>query len=325
MPFLQFTIDVGGRNPAPYEDALFALGALSVTLLDAADDPVLEPAPGAMPLWPTVVVSAVFDADADIARIRSALGATAGLDPLLVAENSRVAAVADRAWEREWLKDFRPMRFGRRLWICPGGQRPASTPGESLQAAPVTVELDPGLAFGTGTHATTALCLEWLDGGADAWLASADVIDYGCGSGILALAALALGAKRALAMDIDPQARLATVQNAERNGRAGVLRVTGDRECDGARGDVLVANILAGPLVELAPVLAARVNAGGHLALSGLLLEQVDAVTAAYRPWFDIGLAGTRDGWGLLVGSRRAHDTAAAASIQRRKEVEPGD
>jgi ribosomal protein L11 methyltransferase len=318
MPFLQFTLDIGARNPEPYEDALFAFGALSVTLLDAADDPVLEPAPGAMPLWPTVVVSAVFPEDVDIAALRAALGTTPGLDPLLVAEQSRVEAVADRAWEREWLKDFRPMRFGQRLWVCPGGQRPpaaepSASPDPTATAnpaagrpAPVLLELDPGLAFGTGTHATTALCLEWLDSGSEAWLAGAEVIDYGCGSGILAIAALKLGAHSATAMDIDPQALLATRENADRNGVADRVQVTGDRECEGKTVDVLLANILAGPLVDLAPLLAQRVRAGGHIALSGLLLEQADAVTAAYQPWFDIGLTGARDDWGLLTGRRRA-------------------
>jgi ribosomal protein L11 methyltransferase len=313
MPFLQFSLDVGARDPEPYEEALFALGALSVTLLDAADDPVLEPAPGAMPLWPTVVVSAVFPADTDVASIRTALAATPGLDPLLLAEQSHVEAVADRAWEREWLKDFRPMRFGRRLWICPGGQRPPAEEFERAAGAdgastePVLVELDPGLAFGTGTHATTALCLEWLDSGASSsgWLVDATLIDYGSGSGILAVAALRLGARRAVAMDIDPQALLATHENATRNGVDDRLEVTADRDCGGAYADVLVANILAGPLVDLAPVLAARVRPGGRIALSGLLLEQADSVTAAYQPWFDIGLTGAREDWGLLTGRRR--------------------
>ncbi len=326
MPFLQFTLEVGARNPQPYEDALFALGALSVTLLDAADDPVLEPAPGAMPLWPTVVVSAVFPSEADVAGIRAGLGAAPGLDPLLVAEKSRIDPVADRAWEREWLKDFHPMRFGTRLWVCPGGQRPgdadlADVPedGGASDAirgqhrgqtprrgqTPVLVELDPGLAFGTGTHPTTALCLEWLDSGATSWLADAEVIDYGCGSGILAIAALKLGARTALAMDIDPQALLATRENAERNAVAARLEVTDDAACGDRPVDVLLANILAGPLVELAPVLARLVRPGGHLALSGLLLEQADEVTVAYRPWFDIGLTGAREDWGRLTGRRR--------------------
>ncbi len=314
MPFLQFTLDIGARNPEPYEDALFALGALSVTLLDAGDDPILEPLPGAMPLWPTVVVTAVFPADADVAAVRNALAATPGLDPLLIAEKSTLEAVADRAWEREWLKDFRPMRFGRRLWVCPGGQHPPATeltPGRAgddgtpAPLEPVLVELDPGLAFGTGTHATTALCLEWLDSGPSQWLDGAEMVDYGCGSGILAIAALRLGARHAVAMDIDPQALIATRENAARNGVADRVQATDDPGCGHVAADVLVANILAGPLVDLAPRLAALVRPGGHIALSGLLLEQAAAVTEAYRPWFDIDLAGTRDDWGLLAGRRR--------------------
>jgi ribosomal protein L11 methyltransferase len=316
MPFLQFSLDIGARNPEPYEDALFELGALSVTLLDAADDPVLEPAPGAMPLWPTIVVRAVFAADADADEVRASLSSAPGLDPLLVAEKAQFEPVADRAWEREWLKDFKPMRFGRRLWVCPGGQRPdASAVGLNVEV--VLLELDPGLAFGTGTHATTALCLEWLDSGATPdhdgakpWLAGADVIDYGCGSGILAIAALRLGARHAIAMDIDPQALLATRENAERNAVQDQLQITADREVEKAQADVLLANILAGPLVELAPLLADRTRIGGRIALSGLLVEQADAVTAAYRPWFDIDLTGVRDGWGLLTGYRRAQGGA---------------
>ncbi len=315
MPFLQLSLDIGPRNPEPYEDALFELGALSVTLLDAADDPVLEPAPGATPLWPTIVVRAVFAADADADQLRAALGSVHGLDPLLIALTARFESLADRVWEREWLKDFKPMRFGRRLWVCPGGQRPdAEAIGPDADV--VLLELDPGLAFGTGTHATTALCLEWLDSGAATgndgggpWLAGADVIDYGCGSGILAIAALRLGARRAVAMDIDPQALRATRENAERNGVPDRIRVTADREAGQAEVDVLLANILAGPLVELAPLLAARTRVGGRIALSGLLVEQADAVTAAYRPWFDVGLTRERDGWGLLTGCRRAQDT----------------
>ena len=311
MSFLQLSLDIGARNPEPYEDALFELGALSVTLLDAADDPVLEPAPGAMPLWPTIVVRAVFAADTDATHVQSTLSSTPGLDPQLVAEKAQFELVADRAWEREWLKDFKPMRFGRRLWVCPGGQRPdPDCVGPDVDM--VLLELDPGLAFGTGTHATTALCLEWLDSGAapgqgDAkpWLAGADVIDYGCGSGILAIAALRLGARHAVAMDIDPQALLATRENAERNEVHRQIHVTADRQVEMSQADVLVANILARPLVELAPLLAERTRNGGQIALSGLLVEQADAVTAAYRPWFDIGLTGTRDGWGLLTGYRR--------------------
>ncbi len=293
MPFLQMTVDIGPRDPAALEDALFDAGAVSVTLLDAADDPVLEPAPGQTPLWPTIVVRALFDVDADVRGLIDLVRETFG-DP---SPEPRFERLEDRAWEREWLKDFRPMQFGRRLWVCPGGL-PAGDPDG------VRIELDPGLAFGTGTHATTRLCLEWLDGLPEPVLAGADVIDYGCGSGILAVAALKLGAARADAMDIDPQALVATRQNAERNGVSDRVQVTDDPRVGGRVADVLLANILAGPLVELAPLLAGRVKPGGALALSGLLDAQAATVAAAYRPWFDIAPSGSRDGWALLAGRR---------------------
>jgi ribosomal protein L11 methyltransferase len=291
MPFLQLTIDIGSADPGPYEDELFDLGTLSVTLEDAADDPVLEPAPGATPLWPTVRLKALFPADAD----RHLLGASIarrfpGSPP------ARFDDVADKAWEREWLKDFAPMRFGRRLWVCPGGL-PAGDPDA------VRIELDPGLAFGTGTHPTTAMCLEWLDG---AELNGRELVDYGCGSGILAIAALKLGAARVRAVDIDPQALIATHDNALRNAVATGLDVTGDPLLADRSADVLVANILAGPLVELAPRFAGAVRPGGEIVLSGILAGQADTVTAAYRACFDIGLTATRDGWGLITGRRRA-------------------
>jgi ribosomal protein L11 methyltransferase len=291
MPFLQLTFDIGKSDPEPLENALLELGAASVTLEDAANDPVLEPAPGETPLWPTIRLRALFDGDTDADVITSAVSLR-----LPQAAAPLVTRLEDRAWEREWLKDFRPMRFGRRLWICPGGQ-----PAGDVDA--VRVELDPGLAFGTGTHATTAMCLEWLDGRD---LRGRALVDYGCGSGILAIAALKLGASSARAVDIDPQALIATRENAGRNGVLSGLVVTGEPALAEASADVLVANILAGPLVELAPILAAAIREGGELALSGVLAEQLDAVTAAYRPWFDIAFTGTRDGWGLIGGLRRA-------------------
>jgi ribosomal protein L11 methyltransferase len=286
MPFLQVTLEIGRHDPASFEDALFEIGALSVTLEDAADDPVLEPAPGATPLWPTVRVKALFEASIDPAGLRNAL-ATSLPEPT----EASLELLEDRPWEREWLRDFRPMRFGRRLWVCPGGM-PAGEPDA------VVVELDPGLAFGTGTHPTTAMCLEWLEG---LDLTGLHVIDYGCGSGILGVAALKLGAARVTAYDIDPQALLATRENAARNDVADRLLVT-EAPPAGVRANVLVANILAGPLVDLAPSLARLVVPGGRIALSGLLLEQVHSVTAAYRPWFDIRCAAQRDQWGLLTG-----------------------
>jgi ribosomal protein L11 methyltransferase len=291
MPFLQITVDIGNADPAPYEDAFARLGAASVTLEDAADHPVLEPAPGETPLWPTVRLQALFDGDADAGIIADSI---ARQFPAVA--TPRVARVEDKAWEREWLKDFRPMRFGRRLWVCPGGR-----PAADVDA--VRVELDPGLAFGTGTHPTTALCLEWLDARD---LRGLELVDYGCGSGILAIAALKLGAAAACAVDIDPQAIIATRENAARNGIRVGLTVSDEPALPRASTDVLVANILAGPLVDLAPGFAAAVRPGGEIALSGVLIEQVDVVTAAYRPWFDIALTAAREGWGLISGRRRA-------------------
>jgi ribosomal protein L11 methyltransferase len=299
MPFLQLTVDIGPSDPAPCEDALFALGAVSVTLEDAADDPVLEPAPGETPLWPTVRVKALFAASADRDAIAEGLAGRLPGSPAPTFE-----AIADRAWEREWLKDFGPMRFGRRLWVCPGG-----LPAEGPDA--VRVELDPGLAFGTGTHPTTAMCLEWLDGSD---LRGREVVDYGCGSGILAIAALKLGATRVRAVDVDPQALIATRDNALRNGIDSGLTVTADPALADRSADLLVANILAGPLVELAPRFAAAVRPGGEIVLSGILAGQADAVTAAYRACFDIAVTATREGWGLLSGRRRADQDRTGAA-----------
>jgi len=188
------------------------------------------------------------------------------------------------------------MRFGRRLWICPGGQ-PAPDPDAAV------LQLDPGLAFGTGTHPTTALCLEWLDA---ADLAGRQVLDYGCGSGVLALAALRLGAATACAVDIDPQALLATRENAVRNGLQSRLTVLPASALDGGERDVVLANILAGPLVDLAPTLARHARPGGRIVLAGMLDDQAEGVADAYRPWFHMRMFAKRDGWTVLDGRRLA-------------------
>lgn len=294
MPYLQLTLTIGSADPAPFEDALLAAGALSITLQDAADDPVLEPAPGTTPLWPSVQMSALFDAGLDPAIVTARL--SAGLPfPLPTLSFHQLA---DRVWEREWLKDFHPMRFGRRLWICPDGQRPALAPGETA----CCIDLDPGLAFGTGTHPTTALCLEWLD---SAQLRGKTVIDYGCGSGVLAIAALQLGAKAALAIDIDPQAVTATLDNARRNGVADRLTVRTVAAMDPTPAQLLLANILAEPLEHLAPDIAALVVPGGNIVLSGLLVSQAQPIAARYSPWFMMQPAATREDWVRLDGMRR--------------------
>lgn len=301
MPFLQLTFAVGKLDPEPFEDALLASGALSITLEDAEDNPVLEPAPGTTPLWPSVRIKALFDADAD-PDVLTLLLQQQLPEPL---PQLQFAALADRPWEREWLKDFRPMRFGERLWICPDRQRPAA----DLQTANACyIDLDPGLAFGTGTHPTTALCLEWLDRAA---LQGKSVIDYGCGSGVLAIAALKLGAAHAIAVDIDPQAVTATLDNANRNQvgeriDVGVVASMPLSSRQGAPADILLANILAEPLLALAESLASLVVKGGSLVLSGLLAEQAAQVATRYAPWFDIAPIAVRDGWARVDGVRRA-------------------
>jgi ribosomal protein L11 methyltransferase len=287
--FLQLTFDLGAADPEALESACFLAGALSVTLTDAADHPVLEPAPGATPLWPTVRLTALL-ADQPLERVETMLNAF--LDAPL--PRFRVERVADRPWEREWLKDFQPMRFGARLWVSPHGDSVAD-PGA------VVVWLDPGLAFGTGSHPSTALCLEWLDGAA---LDGLEVIDYGCGSGILSIAAVALGARRVLAVDLDPQALLATRENASRNRVADRIVV---REPEGKLepADVLVANILSDPLIALAPRFATLVHPGGRIVLAGLIGAQAGLVTLAYQPWFDIRPFKALDDWVCLEGVRR--------------------
>lgn len=291
----QLVIDLDGQDPNTVEAALIEQGALSVTLSDAGDDPVLEPAPGETPLWASTRLTALFDAERDLRAVAAAVREHLELDAPL---GCRVEVLDDRDWEREWLKDFGPMRFGRSLWVCPRG---SALPEPDA----VVVELDPGLAFGTGTHPTTALCLEWLD---SLDLSGLAVIDYGSGSGILAIAALKLGAASVTACDIDPQAVLATRDNARQNGVAERLEVTLNPRDLKAPADVVVANILAGPLVELATEILDLTITGGKLALSGILSTQVAEVEAAYANGvrFDSPAFLEQDGqtWARLTGIR---------------------
>ena len=268
MAWQQFVLALDGLDPDSVEEALLALGAVSVTYSDAADDPVLEPGLGETPLWNETRVTALFEDSAVTHEIADRLR-----DALNVAElpEHAVEVLEDRDWEREWLIDLKPMQFGRRLWICPGDQQPAGH-------GAVIVQLDPGLAFGTGTHPTTAMCLEWLDG---LPLDGARVLDYGCGSGVLAVAAMKLGAASADGTDIDPQALLATQQNAERN--AVEVGIVDDPAAISGQYDVVIANILAGPLVELANQLSEYVKSDGRLALSGVLEKQAASVRKAYE------------------------------------------
>ncbi len=291
MPQLALTLDLDGLDAERVEEACFELGALAVSYTDQRDDPILEPAPGEFRLWPHSRLQALFSFDTSPQDLVASLSHVLRVAP----EKLRVETLADKVWEREWLRDFHPMCFGRRLWVSPHHAH-VHTEGA------VVVRLDPGLAFGTGTHATTAMCLSWLDeNAAEGQLA----IDYGCGSGVLAVAAVKLGARESYAYDIDPQALTATNDNATANGVGPQVHVVAKDAELPANADILLANILCGPLCELAPRFAALMRPGGRIVLAGLLEAQTDEVTRAHSPWFDIAPFASRDGWTALAGSRR--------------------
>lgn len=295
MSFYEIEFPLAALDLSEVEAALFEIGASSITFVDRGDEPVLEPKPGEIKLWRDTLVRALFEESADVTRdailqldrLRASLGPQ-------VAQCARVRAVATQVWERAWLKDWKSMRFGRRLWIIPH----AADPPQDLDA--VVVRLDPGLAFGTGAHPTTALCLQILE---SMPLSGRAVIDYGCGSGILGLAALKLGAAHVVAVDLDAQALLATRENAIRNDASANITVQGIDAALTASYCVL-ANILAGPLIELAPKLTAACEPGGRIVLSGLLKAQAHAVKAAYATGFDMVQVIERDEWCCIYARR---------------------
>jgi ribosomal protein L11 methyltransferase len=291
VPQLALTLTLDGLDAERVEESCFEFGALAVSYTDQRDDPILEPAPGEFRLWPHSRLQALFPFELSPEEL------VAGLSHVLRVEPARfeVETLAGKVWEREWLRDFHPMCFGRRLWVSPHHAH------VHTQDA-VVVKLDPGLAFGTGTHATTAMCLAWLD---EHVAQGQTAIDYGCGSGVLAVAAVKLGASSACAFDIDPQALTATRDNAAANDVAAQVRVV-DRDADlPANTDLLMANILCGPLCELAPRFAALTRSGGRIVLAGLLSTQADEVIRAHAEWFDLAPYATRDGWTALSGVRQ--------------------
>ena len=293
MAWQQVTLALADIDPDVIETALLEAGASAVTYTDAADQPILEPAPGEAPLWRDAMLSALFPESASIERITAIVAAHLGTDAM---PELSVALLPDRDWEREWLRDYRPMRFGQRLWVAPHGATVGGGDEDTV------IRLDPGLAFGTGTHATTALCLGAL---ATAAPTGARVLDFGCGSGILAIAALKLGAAHALATDIDPQAIVATKTNADANAVADRLEtVAAPMTPAPGAFDVVIANILAQPLIDLAPPLTGATAPGGKLLLSGILESQRDAVVEAYAPRVEFGPTAVQDGWVLLQGIR---------------------
>jgi ribosomal protein L11 methyltransferase len=320
MPFLELTLRCTQAEHARVEAALDELGALSVTFMDAdAQTPderaILEPGVGAMPLWRALTLTALFDADANRDALLHALEAIApeadlaaasGIPPHAALNHPWLASVefreiADQDWVRAWMDDYPPLRFGQSLWIVPWN---SDTPGEALALGnkATIVRLDPGLAFGSGTHATTALCLEWLE---SLDLHGKSVLDVGCGSGILAIAALKLGAAHAVGIDNDPQALIASHDNAGRNEVADRLQVFMPETAPDAQYDIVVANILASALDALADSIAVRVRPGGLLALSGILDGQQDELLLRYAPWIDDLRVSRREDWLRIDGVRR--------------------
>ena len=286
MPWIQLKINTTGTHAEELGDALMESGAVSVTFQDTHDTPVFEPLPGETRLWGDTDVIGLYDAESDMNEVVAILEAS----PLLGAGfRHKIEQLEDKDWEREWMDNFHPMRFGERLWICPSWR---DVPDENA----VNVMLDPGLAFGTGTHPTTSLCLQWLDG---LDLTGKTVIDFGCGSGILAIAALKLGAAKAIGIDIDPQAIQASRDNAQRNGVSERLELYLPQQM---QADVVVANILAGPLRELAPLISVLPVQGGLLGLSGVLASQAESVCEAYQDLFSLDPVVEKEEWCRITG-----------------------
>ena len=289
MSWLQLKIETQKADATRYQDLLELVGAAAVLMEDSGDQPLLEPPPGAQPLWDATRVIGLFVVDSEMDAVVEFMENHLGhaLPP------HKIDVLEDKDWERAWMDNYHPMCFGERLWVVPSW-----TPAPNPNA--INLLLDPGLAFGTGTHQTTALCLEWLDG---LDLQDAIVVDYGCGSGILAVAALLLGAREAWCVDLDPQALLATRDNAERNGVSDRVKVFMPEDMPAIKADVVVANILAGPLAQLASTLTGFLKPTGQLALSGIITSQVDELVSAYSPWLALDTLAIKDeDWCRLSG-----------------------
>ncbi len=292
MPWLQLRVDTSRDAAADIEDAILAAGAVSVTLQDNADQPILEPALGETPLWQETRVTGLFEANIDTTATTQQISTT--LDQGL--PNHSWEQLEDKDWEREWMNNYQPIHCGGDLWICPSWLEPP-------EPKAVNLLLDPGLAFGTGTHPTTFLCLQWLS---EQNVDNCTLIDYGCGSGILGVAALLLGGNSVVGVDIDQQALIATRENTARNQIAAErFDVFMPQKCPDAQVDVMLANILAGPLAELAPELNALTKPGGRLCLSGVLNTQAETVMEAYREWFDFDPVRSKEEWVCLTAVKR--------------------
>ena len=287
MPWIQLRINTTSDLAESISEQLEESGAVSVTFQDTFDNPVFEPLPGETKLWGNTDVVGLYDAETDIDELKTILN--------LEQYSYKIEQLEDKDWEREWMDNFHPMQFGKRLWICPSWR-------EIPDPNAVNVMLDPGLAFGTGTHPTTALCLTWLD---SLDLNNKIVIDYGCGSGILAIAALKLGAARVIGIDIDPQAIQASHDNAERNKVSEKIELYLAKDIpNNLQADVVVANILAGPLKDLKPQISKLVKPSGELGLSGILANQSQSVYDAYQTEFVLDPVIEQDEWCRITGKK---------------------
>ncbi|MBN4074952.1 MAG: 50S ribosomal protein L11 methyltransferase [SAR86 cluster bacterium] len=299
MGWIQLHLSTTPDLAQDLEILLEANDSLAITLVDAADQPVFEPVRGETPLWDSIILTALFPAERDPEKLIQDLRKSYHPNKLPPVE---LKLLEDEDWERAWMENFKPLCFGENLWICPSWAK-------APKPEAVNIMLDPGLAFGTGTHPTTALCLRWLD---QQELKDMTLIDYGCGSGILGLAALLLGAKQVIGVDNDPQALTACKNNCEKNqldlAKFPVFLPKDFAEkithADINPTDFLLANILAGPLIELAAYLAALVKPKGRILLSGILQEQAESVRQAYEPWFEFEAITSQDGWVRIVGRR---------------------
>ncbi|MEH6596398.1 MAG: 50S ribosomal protein L11 methyltransferase [Colwellia polaris] len=293
MPWIQLRLSADEDTAEKYSDWLSACGAQAVTFIDAKDTPIYEPLPGDDVIyWNNTVVMGLYDASHDMDKVLNYLKS---IHPDKANMAYKLEQLEDKDWEREWMDNFHPMKFGERLWICPSWR-------EVPEPNAVNVMLDPGLAFGTGTHPTTALCLTWLDG---LDLEGKTVVDFGCGSGILSLAALKLGAKKVIGIDIDPQALQASLENAKRNQCEDRLELFLPKDQPQFKADVVVANILAGPLRELAPVIIEYVASKGVLALSGVLEEQAEQLQSIYGEFCQMDPIKVQEEWVRLSGVRK--------------------
>lgn len=290
MPWLQLIIPTNETDADKLSDALMEQGAVSVTLQDMQDQPMLEPAVGTTPMWSQTRAIGLFDANVDLAKI------IIQIEQQLRKKipDWKGEQLEDKDWVRAWMDDFKPMQFGEKLWVVPSTFEPPNPDAANIL-------LDPGLAFGTGTHPTTSMCLKWLDANPPT---DKDIIDFGCGSGILAIGALLLGAKHAEAIDLDPQALIATKDNAEKNHVLSKIKTYLPNEFPKQTTPLLLANILASPLIELAPYFAELTATQGHIVLSGILAEQADEVLAAYQPNFEIQIWKQEGDWVCLAGIR---------------------